>query len=218
MANRLHPSGWLVVSQAVFHLGSFAEQAEGVLQPAFPDQEAQLEPHEPAIAGSGIEDELEFHVGRLPLDRTVDRDPVPDGTFNERKLDLLAQTDAALYVWRQRAGRLAPASTVLSPVPIDDSPPVRTALETLSAHAVADPDNVLERSEIVRLVHATLDHLPPRYGEALEMRYLEGCSVDQVARRLELGYKATESLLSRARAAFREGFGAVAELAAEART
>jgi DNA-directed RNA polymerase specialized sigma24 family protein len=40
----------------------------------------------------------------------------------------------------------------------------------------------------------------------MEWRYLEGLEVAQIARRLELSYKAAESLLSRARKAFREAY------------
>ena len=58
-------------------------------------------------------------------------------------------------------------------------------------------------------MQSTLDHLPPRYGHALEWKYIEGLSVDEVARRLGLGYKAAESLLTRARQAFREGFASM---------
>jgi RNA polymerase sigma-70 factor (ECF subfamily) len=61
----------------------------------------------------------------------------------------------------------------------------------------------LERREESELVHATLDALPPRYGRALEWKYLDGLPVQEIARRLELGPKAAESLLTRARQAFR---------------
>ena len=48
----------------------------------------------------------------------------------------------------------------------------------------------------------------PRYGRALEWKYLEGLSVKEIAGRLRVGPKAAESLLTRARNAFREGFPA----------
>jgi RNA polymerase sigma-70 factor (ECF subfamily) len=61
-------------------------------------------------------------------------------------------------------------------------------------------------SETTELVHAALDRLPPSYARALEWRYLDGLDVAEVARRLSLTYKAAESLLSRARSAFREAY------------
>jgi RNA polymerase sigma-70 factor (ECF subfamily) len=57
-------------------------------------------------------------------------------------------------------------------------------------------------------VHVALDHLPGHYKEALVGKYLEGASVDEIGRRLDLRYKAAESLLTRARQAFREAFAA----------
>ena len=101
---------------------------------------------------------------------------------------------------------------------IDDHPRVRAVLQSLTCSDSEHPESSLERDELVRLVHATLDHLPERYGSALEMRYLEGRSVEEIATRLETGYKATESLLSRARAAFKKAFHAVAEAAAPVRS
>jgi DNA-directed RNA polymerase specialized sigma24 family protein len=59
------------------------------------------------------------------------------------------------------------------------------------------------------MVHGALDQLPTRYGNALEWKYVEGASVREIAGRLQLGAKATESLLTRARAAFREVFNAI---------
>jgi DNA-directed RNA polymerase specialized sigma24 family protein len=58
-------------------------------------------------------------------------------------------------------------------------------------------------------VQVTLDHLPANYASALEWRYIQGLGVADISSRLALGYKATESLLSRAREAFREGFSAL---------
>jgi RNA polymerase sigma-70 factor (ECF subfamily) len=55
----------------------------------------------------------------------------------------------------------------------------------------------------------TLDCLPPWYGDALEWKYIHGLSVKEIAERLNLGSKAAESLLTRARKAFREGFAAL---------
>jgi len=63
-----------------------------------------------------------------------------------------------------------------------------------------------DASDTTELVHATLDRLPPTYARAMEWRYLDGLDVAEVAQRLALTYKAAESLLSRARGAFREAY------------
>ena len=62
----------------------------------------------------------------------------------------------------------------------------------------------LMQKESASLVHETLDHLPEHYADALTCKYLEGMSVKQIAWRLQLGDKAAESLLTRAREAFRK--------------
>ena len=68
------------------------------------------------------------------------------------------------------------------------------------------PEGALARKEEVRHVHAALDLLPPRYARALEWKYVERISVKEIAERLRVGAKAAESLLTRARQAFREGY------------
>ena len=88
---------------------------------------------------------------------------------------------------------------------IEDTPEVRAALESLSG-AFEDPENAFDRAEIGRLVQVALDQLPSHYGSALEWKYLEGLSVKEIAGKLKLSPKAVESLLTRAREAFRDGF------------
>jgi RNA polymerase sigma-70 factor (ECF subfamily) len=56
------------------------------------------------------------------------------------------------------------------------------------------------------MVQATLDALPARYGDVLEWKYVHGLSMQEIAERLGMTPKAIESLLTRARAAFREAF------------
>src|SRR5262249_60086266 len=93
---------------------------------------------------------------------------------------------------------------------VDDHPEVRAALDALTAFASQDPETELRRRELARLVQVALDHLPRRYADALEWKYIQELSVDEIADRLGLGYKAAESLLTRARQAFREGFSLIA--------
>jgi RNA polymerase sigma-70 factor (ECF subfamily) len=92
----------------------------------------------------------------------------------------------------------------------DDRPEMRLALESIEAIEADDPDSELQRRELSRLVQTTLDHLPRRYGDVLEWKYIQELSVGEIAERLGVGYKAAESVLTRARAAFRDGFSLVA--------
>ena len=68
------------------------------------------------------------------------------------------------------------------------------------------PEVEVVRREETELVHLTLDSLPPHYGRILEWKYLQDLSVDEIAGRLELGSKAAESLLTRARNSFRKSY------------
>ena len=70
----------------------------------------------------------------------------------------------------------------------------------------AGPERDLLRKEATELVHVALDALPPHYGKALEWKYIEAISVVEIGERLTLSPKAAESLLTRARAAFREEY------------
>lgn len=74
----------------------------------------------------------------------------------------------------------------------------------LGGAAPEEPEDTAMRSEASRLVHAALEELPPHYGQVLEWKYLEGLPVAEIATRLDLGLKAAESLLTRAREAFRK--------------
>lgn len=89
----------------------------------------------------------------------------------------------------------------------EEVPEVRAALDSL-ASGYDGPEEALRRKELARMVHVVLDRLPPRYGRALEWKYLDGVPVKEIAERLEVGPKAAESLLTRARNAFRDGLAA----------
>lgn len=71
------------------------------------------------------------------------------------------------------------------------------------------PERAAVRRQSARHVHDLLDRMPPRYAKVLEMKYLQDLPVREVAARLEVSPKAAESLLSRARNAFRGSWGAL---------
>jgi RNA polymerase sigma-70 factor (ECF subfamily) len=91
---------------------------------------------------------------------------------------------------------------------IEDTPEIRAALESTDAF-LDGPESAFDRAEVGRLVQVALDQLPPHYGSALEWKYVEGLPVKEIASRLKLSPKAAESLLTRAREAFRECFSAL---------
>lgn len=67
-------------------------------------------------------------------------------------------------------------------------------------------EDVLVREETRELVNVTMSQLPPSYREALEAKYLQGASMRDLADRNRTTEKAVESLLTRARQAFRATF------------
>ena len=119
--------------------------------------------------------------------------------------------EAALYTWfcqicrnvladhYRRNGRSTGRVVLL-----EDLPNARAVLESLAAPASDEPESGVLRAQVHRIVEATLDALPGRYGEALEWKYIDGLSVREIAERLSLSEKATESVLTRARESFRE--------------
>ena len=70
--------------------------------------------------------------------------------------------------------------------------------------------DAVEQRELASLVQRVLDHLPAHYGSVLEWKYLDELPVRDIASRLNLSEKAAESLLTRARAAFRDAVDAIA--------
>jgi RNA polymerase sigma-70 factor (ECF subfamily) len=122
------------------------------------------------------------------------------------------RAEASLYTWlcticrseiadqRRRDGRTVPAVSMDS----DDSVSGKVAqlqgpseFEFGPAGAEADP---------TELVAKALARLPARYASVLESKYGDGLSVVEVARELGLSAAATQSLLARAREAFRQAW------------
>ena len=124
--------------------------------------------------------------------------------------------EAALFTWlcaicrRDIAERIERTGRTVQISLTEDRADVRAVLDALAAMAEDDPEHELRRREVSGLVRTALDHLPRHYGDALEWKYMQDLSVEEIARRLDLGYKAAESLLTRARQAFREGFSVMA--------
>ncbi len=124
--------------------------------------------------------------------------------------------EAALFTWLCQICRREIADHVRTQrrrsdkvLLIEDSEEVRAALESIEAPPGDDPLRRCDGAELKRLVHAVLDRLPGRYGEALEWKYVEGWSVEEIGDRLGIGHTAAQSLLARARVAFRDGLEAV---------
>jgi RNA polymerase sigma-70 factor (ECF subfamily) len=126
------------------------------------------------------------------------------------------RSDAALFTWLcqicryqivdyLRANKRRSDRIVL----IEDHPELRAALESLEAPAEDQPLQRLDRAQTRALVQAVLDRLPARYGDVLEWKYIDGRSVDEIGDLLGVGGIAAQSILARARTAFREALETV---------
>ena len=88
----------------------------------------------------------------------------------------------------------------------EDDAEVQAALATLLDSAHYDPLNAAAAGQIQGAVLAALDYLPGIYADILEWKYVHEFSVEEIGHRIGRSAKATESLLTRARSAFREAF------------
>ena len=129
--------------------------------------------------------------------------------------------DASLFTWVCQICRNEAVNYLRSEgrrtsrvVLIEDSAEVRAAVEAVAGPEIEEPAHRYSQAEIRQLIHAILDRLPPRYGDALELKYVEELSVQQIGEQLGIGEIAAQSLLARARVAFRDAiesvFGAAA--------
>lgn len=118
--------------------------------------------------------------------------------------------EAALTTWmcticRRQIGEVAGAAKNVIAMREDD-PEVQAALETLLTAERGDPVAAASVRDVQEAVEAALDYLPSDYADVLEWKYLHDLSVEEIAHRTGRSMKAVESLLTRARAAFREAF------------
>jgi len=89
---------------------------------------------------------------------------------------------------------------------IDELAESEETLLELRASEDSDPLCVLEVSSHRSVIAETLNGLPERYARALEWKYGDGFSVDEIARMLGLTTIAAQSLLARARVAFKQSW------------
>lgn len=68
------------------------------------------------------------------------------------------------------------------------------------------PEEELDVTLAKEKIHAVLGKLMPRYRQILILKYMEGHSVEEIAKKLALTFKSVESQLFRARKAFVELF------------
>lgn len=126
--------------------------------------------------------------------------------------------EAALFTWLCAICRNATSDWLAQQgryrdhiVLTEDFAEVRAAVESLQEPDQFGPEQQFRRIELVRLIQVALDSLPASYGDALEWKYIEGHSVQEIAKRMGIGKEAAQSLLARARRAFADVYLSLTE-------
>lgn len=125
--------------------------------------------------------------------------------------------EAALFTWLCTICRReisdfyrATAARERHEVLSEDRPEMMAIIESVAAADDDSPEFHYRKLELGRLIEVTLDQLPVRYGDALEWKYVYGLSAKEIADKLNLSIDATNSLIARAKGAFKEAYGALA--------
>ncbi|MFT7132143.1 MAG: RNA polymerase sigma-70 factor (ECF subfamily) [Cyclobacteriaceae bacterium] len=150
-----------------------------------------------------------FALTRMASDVDAVNDIVQTTLFNGIKAMASYRGEASLFTWlcqicRNEVNGYYRRLSRSVPVVAQDDDAIRPILESLEGDLSLDPDREYEVTQTKHLVQEVLDCLPVNYGNALEWKYIEGFSVTEIASRLQVTELAAQSLLSRARSAFRE--------------
>ncbi len=148
-----------------------------------------------------------YAIGRLSGNADLARDLVQATVVKALRKLRSFRGEAPLIAWLRACCRneIAMHFRHAATVPmLDEGNDAAPTLATVADPRQDDePESSLLERESARLVHEILDSLPPHYAQALELKYLERLPVKEIASRLALGPKAVESILTRARGAFR---------------
>jgi RNA polymerase sigma-70 factor (ECF subfamily) len=152
-----------------------------------------------------------FAARRSALDSASLEDVVQNSLIKAVRNLASYRGEAALFTWLTQIchHELADAHRKAARRPAHvslDEPTTAQLVEQLLAPERREPAAELEvemqRTEVMQV----LDSLPEHYACALEAKYGDGLSVEEIARQLGLTVVATQSLLARARQTFREGW------------
>jgi RNA polymerase sigma-70 factor (ECF subfamily) len=108
--------------------------------------------------------------------------------------------------WLAKQGRYR-AHIVL----VEDFPEIQAAVDSVQIPEQMNPEHHYRRVELLRLIQVALDRLPPKYGDVLEWKYIEGYSIKEISAKLNIRDEATQSLLARAKRAFSEVYSALSD-------
>ena len=154
-----------------------------------------------------------YRYARHRLGNLADVDEVVQVTLTQaaRRLDTY-RGEAALLTWlvqicRHEISRVLKRDSradMMQPFLNDEL--LRAVVEQV-ADEQPSPELEASRGEVISLVQFALDQLPEHYAKVLEMKYVLGLGSREIAEELGNSDEATQSLLARARRAFREVCG-----------
>jgi RNA polymerase sigma-70 factor (ECF subfamily) len=157
-----------------------------------------------------------FVLARVPGDEEAAAEIVQAALSNALRRIAAYRGEAALFTWLcaiarneivdwSRRNARYREHVVLT----EDLPEIQAAVDSFLMVSGEGPGQAYQRQELGRLVQVALDALPPRYGDALEWKYIQGYSVKEIASKMGLSFEAAQSLLARARKAFQDIYGTV---------
>jgi RNA polymerase sigma-70 factor (ECF subfamily) len=151
-----------------------------------------------------------FIARRTPLQAAEIEDTVQTTLIKAIRNLRAYRGEAALYTWlcticrseladaRRKAARQPPHQST------DSDSSAQAWLLELAAPVTDEPHTATERAAHGDAVVAVLTALPERYALALEWKYGDGFSVEEIAGMLDLTVAAAQSLLARARNEFKQ--------------
>ena len=150
-----------------------------------------------------------FARSRLPSDHDVD-DVVQVVIANAARRIETYRGEATLLTWlcqicrREISKHLAARTKHASVVSLNADEEAANSVDNMPANPAEQPDSITGRAETIAEVQEVLDQLPERYAQALEFKYIDGLSSKEIAAHFAMADEAAQSLLARARRAFRE--------------
>ncbi len=84
-----------------------------------------------------------------------------------------------------------------------DNETLQLVVDSHAAPSTDNPDQMHAREQLSILIRDVLDQLPPNYARALELKYIREMGSKDIATELQISDEAAQSLLARARRAFR---------------
>jgi len=172
------------------------------------------------LAAEAITPLYRFSFYRVGKDHEVCQDVVQEALLGAiAQIDRYdpARCDGDIFPWLTGLARNAirralsqrPSATALEAVWL------RMDRELLSLYGSVESrqmdDDLLARAETRDMVNATMSQLPRQYGHALEAKYVQNKTVREMAAASGQTEKAIESMLGRAREAFRRTFLALSQ-------